>query len=146
MATNSPVKRETFPSLFEDFFKPWNEIVGFNGWGRSMNMPAVNIADTKEAYELSLAVPGMKKSDFQIDVEGDMITISSEKEESKEENEPKYTRKEYNYSSFSRSFTLPETVNREKIDAAYTDGVLKVTLPKKEEVKKLAASKQIAVK
>ena len=147
MANNAPVKRaETLPAIFEDFFKPWNEIMGFNGWGRSMNIPAVNIADTKDAYELSLAVPGLKKSDFQIDVEGNMITISSEKEESKEEKESKYTRKEYSYSSFSRSFTLPETVNREKIDAVYEDGVLKVMLPKKEEVKKLAANKHIAVK
>ena len=147
MANYSPVKRvETLPAIFDDFFKPWNEVMGFNGWARSMNVPAVNIADTKDAFELSFAVPGFKKSDFQIDVEDNMITISSEKEETKEEKESKYTRKEYNYSSFSRSFTLPETVNPEKIDAVYENGVLKVVLPKKEEVKKLAANKHIAVK
>jgi HSP20 family protein len=147
MSTKSLVKRvESLPSLFEDFFKPWNEFPGFNGWARSATIPAVNIVDTPESYELSLAVPGLKKSDIQIDVEGDMITISSEKEESREDKESKYTRKEYSYSSFSRSFTLPQAVNREKIDAVYQDGVLKVTLPKKEEVKKLAASKHIAVK
>jgi HSP20 family protein len=95
---------------------------------------------------VSLAVPGMKKDDFNIDVEGNMLTISSEKEESKEEKEDKYTRKEYNYSSFSRSFTLPDEVNKEKIEAKYEDGVLKLMLPKKEEAKKLAAGKHIAVK
>jgi len=74
-----------------------------------------------------------------------MLTISSAKEETKEEKEKRFTRKEYNYSSFSRSFTLPDEVNREKIDAKYEDGVLKITLPRKEEVKNPAA-KQIAVK
>ena len=67
----------------------------------------------------------MKKDDFKIDVDGNMLTISSEKEENKEEKEKKFTRKEYNYSSFSRRFTLPEEVNKEKIEAKYEDGVLK---------------------
>jgi HSP20 family protein len=79
-------------------------------------------------------------------VEGNMLTISCEKEESKEEKEEKFNRREYSYSSFSRSFTLPEEVNREKIDAKYEDGVLKLMLPKKEEAKKLAMGKHIAVK
>jgi len=74
-----------------------------------------------------------------------MLTISSEKEESKEEKDKKFTRKEYNYSSFSRSFTLPDEVNKEKIDAKYEDGVLKISLPRREEAKKPTA-KQIAVK
>ena len=95
---------------------------------------------------VSLAAPGLKKSDFKIEVEGNMLTISSEKEESKEEKETRYTRKEYSYTSFSRSFTLPEEVNKEKIDAVYEDGVLKLTLPKMEEAKKAAATKHIAVK
>jgi len=75
-----------------------------------------------------------------------MLTISSEKEEEKEEKEKKYTRQEYSYSSFERSFTLPDEVNKDKIDAHYQDGVLKLVLPKKEEAKKMAISKQIAVK
>ena len=74
-----------------------------------------------------------------------MLTISSEKEENKEEKEKTFTRKEYNYSSFSRSFTLPEEINKEKIDARYEDGVLNISLPRKEEAKKVTA-KQIAVK
>lgn len=87
----------------------------------------------------------MKKDDFKIDVEGNMLTISSEKEESKEEKEKRFTRKEYNYSSFSRSFTLLEEINKEKIEASYEEGILKIALPRKEEFKKLT-SKHIAVK
>jgi HSP20 family protein len=75
-----------------------------------------------------------------------MLTISSEKEQSKEDNDSRYTRREYSYSSFSRSFNLPEEVNQDKIEASYKDGVLNVTLPKKENAKKLVMSKHIAVK
>ena len=74
-----------------------------------------------------------------------MLTISSEKEETKEEKDKKFTRKEYNYSSFSRSFSLPEEINKEKIEAYYEDGVLKITLPRKEEARKTTA-KHISVK
>jgi len=137
---------ERMPTVFEDFFKPWNEWFDNGGlFGRTMNIPAVNITEQKNDYLVSLAVPGMKKEDFKIDIDGSMLTISSAKEETKEEKEKRFTRKEYNYSSFSRSFTLPDEVNREKIDAKYEDGVLKITLPRKEEVKNPAA-KQIAVK
>lgn len=147
MATNALSRKvERLPSLFQDFFRPWNEIIDLPVWSRELNVPAVNIEDTPDAYKLSLAAPGLKKSDFNIDLEGDMITISSEKEESKESKDSKYTRKEYSYSSFTRSFTLPEAVDKDKIDAAYDDGVLKIMLPKKDEVKKVAASKHIAVK
>lgn len=138
-------KMEQFPSLLDDFFKPWNE--WFNGGLRkTMNVPAVNIVDKPDHYLLSLAAPGLKKSDFNINVDGNMLTISSEREEKKEEKDERHTRREYNYSSFSRSFTIPEDVTKEKIEAAYEDGVLKVTLPKKEEAKKAAISKQIQVK
>ncbi len=138
---------ENAPIVFDDFFRPWNEWFenGGNLWGRTMNVPAVNITELKDEYQVSLAVPGMKKSDFNIDVNGNMLTISSEKEESKEEKEKRFARKEYSYSCFSRSFTLPDEVNKEKIDAKYEDGVLKISLPVKAEAKKPAA-KQIAVK
>ena len=81
---------------------------------RAMNVPAVNITEQKNDYLVSLAAPGMKKDDFKIDVDGNMLTISSEKEENKEEKDKKFTRKEYSYSSFSRSFTLPDEVNQGK--------------------------------
>ncbi len=137
---------ERMPSVFDDFFKPWNEwFDNDNQLSRTLNVPAVNITEQKENYEVSLAVPGMKKDDFNIDVDGNMLTISCVKEESKEEKDKKFTRKEYNYSSFSRSFTLPEEINKNNIEAKYNDGVLKIVLPRKEDAKKLTA-KHIAVK
>jgi HSP20 family protein len=137
---------ERMPTVFDDFFKPWNEWFDNGGlWGRVMNIPAVNITENKDEYKVALAVPGMKKDDFKIDVDGNMLTISSEKEENKEEKDKKFTRKEYNYSSFSRSFTLPDEVNKEKIEAKYEEGVLKISLPRREEAKKNIA-KHIAVK
>ena len=109
-----------------------------------MKIPAVNITEHKDEYKVSLAAPGLKKDDFKIEVNGNILTISSEKEESKEDFDKKFTRKEYSYSSFSRSFTLPEEINQEKIEAKYEDGVLKISLPRNEEAKKLSA-KNIAV-
>jgi HSP20 family protein len=137
---------EKMPSIFDDFFKPWNEWFDKGDFPlRTVNVPAVNITEEKNEYLVSLAAPGMNKSDFKIDVDGNMLTVSSEKEESREEKDKKFTRKEYSYSSFSRSFTLPDEVNKEKIDARYEDGVLKISLPRIESAKK-ASAKQIAVK
>ena len=126
------------PAVFDDFFKPWNEWfdVGTGVFNRTLNIPAVNIKESKDDFKLSFAVPGMKKDDFHIGIEGNMLTISSEKEEKHEEKEDRFTRKEYNYSTFSRSFSLPEYVQKDNIQATYTDGILQINLPKKEEVKK----------
>jgi HSP20 family protein len=147
MANRDLIKTEAMPSVFDDFFRPWNDWFGNGGsfFSRSLNIPAVNITENTDSYEVSLAAPGMKKDDFKVDIDGNMLTISSQKEETKEEKEQKYTRKEYNYSSFSRSFSLPDEVNQEKIEARYENGVLKLSLPRKESSKKITA-KQIAVK
>ena len=145
MATQSLAKlTDKIPSVFDDFFKPWNEWFDGGGWGRTLKVPAVNITEQESEYIVSLAAPGLKKEDFKIDVDGNILTISSEKEENKEEKDEKITRKEYSYSSFSRSFNLPEEVNQEKIDAKYADGILKIVLPCREGTKKTTA-KQIAV-
>ena len=88
----------------------------------------------------------MDKKDFHIDLEGNIMTISSEKEESKEVKEENYSRQEYNYSSFCRSFTLPSVVSKEKIDARYENGILKIKLPKNEEAIKTSLTKTIEVK
>jgi HSP20 family protein len=148
MSSKELAKTESrFPAVFEDFFKPWNEWFGNGNFlGRVMKVPAVNVKDNKDNYTVSLAAPGLKKEDFRIDVEGNMLSISSEKEENKEEKEEKYTRKEYNYSSFCRSFNLPDEVKKEKIEAVYKDGVLTLTLPKNETAIKASTAKQIAVK
>jgi len=126
------------PAVFDDFFKPWNEWfdLGTGVFNRTLTIPAVNIKETKDEFKLSFAVPGMKKDDFHIGIEGSMLTISSEKEESHEEKEDRFTRKEYNYSSFNRSFSLPEYVHKDNIQATYTDGILHINLPKKEEARK----------
>lgn len=137
--------RENKPFLFDGFPMPlmnWFE----NGleWAPVMNMPAVNITETKDEYKVAVAIPGMKKEDFNIDVEGNMLTISCEKEETKEEKEKKFTRKEYSYSSFCRNFHLPEEICREDIKANYENGILNIVLPLKEGAK-IPAAKHIAV-
>jgi HSP20 family protein len=135
------------PALFDDFFKPWNEwFDNGNVVRRTLNVPAVNITEDEQQYSIKVAAPGLQKKDFKIDVNGNMLTISAETEERKEEKDGKITRQEYNYTSFARSFTLPEDVNREAIDARYENGELHLMLPKREESKKAAATKQIAVK
>jgi HSP20 family protein len=139
-------KSDLLPSVFDDFFRPWNEWFTNGGYrDRALTVPSTNIIEDKDSYKVSIAAPGLKKSDFNIDVEGNMLTISSEKEENKEDRDARYTRKEYNYSSFKRSFTLPDEIMKDKIDAKYEDGVLKLTLPKKEEAKKGALARHIAV-
>ncbi len=139
---------ERMPSVFfDDFFRPMGEFFDSGGLlGRTLSVPAVNITEEKDDYMVSLAAPGLKKDDFKIDVEANMLTISCEKEEKKEEKDAKYTRKEYSFSSFERCFTLPDEVNKEKIEARYEDGILRLVLPKKEEAKKMSVSKHIAVK
>jgi HSP20 family protein len=148
MSTKDLTRREeTLPSIFQDFFKPWDKWFDTNGGSlaRMLTVPAVNITEKQDHYEISLAAPGMKKNDFSIDVEGNMLTISAETEEHKEQKEDKHTRREFNYTSFSRSLTLPEGVVKDKIDATYDNGLLKLVVPKTEEARK-PASKHITVK
>ena len=142
---NRPVRR-LLPSVFEDFFRPMDEFFDRGFWGRPFNVPAVNVSEDTNGYKLFFAVPGMKKDDFKVDIDGNMLTVSAEVEEKKEEKDKEFTREEYNFSSFTRTFTLPEEVNREKIEAAYVDGILKLALPKKEEAKKALITKHVAVK
>jgi HSP20 family protein len=146
MSKNALTKvKGTFPGLLNDFFKPWDEWFD-NGVlpTRTLTVPAVNISEEADSYNVTLAVPGMKKEDFDVDVNANIVTISAETESETEDDDKKYSRKEYNYSSFSRSFTLPENVIGEKIEAGYENGVLTVVLPKKEETKD--KSKKVTVK
>lgn len=148
MSTKSLVKaNERVPSVFDDFFKPWNEWFTNGGFlGKPMTVPAVNVVENQNEYKVSLAAPGMKKSDFEIDVEGNMLTISSEQEETKEQKDEQYTRREFSYSSFSRSFSVPDDVKQDKIEAVYEEGILKISLPKKEDARGKSISKHIAIK
>ena len=146
--TTKALKRvnDIFPEMIDDFFKPWNERFTGNMWGKMLTVPAVNIMENKDDFKVSLAAPGLQKKDFHIDLNGNMLTISCEKEDEKEEKMENITRKEYNFTSFTRTFTLPEDIIMEKIEASYVDGILNITLPKKEEAKKLLQQKNIAVK
>ncbi|WP_317191768.1 Hsp20/alpha crystallin family protein [Fulvivirga marina] len=132
---------DLFPSLFDDFFgRDW-----FNaGVSAQPTMPAVNLKEKDDNFEVELAAPGMNKNDFKIELDNNLLTISCEKEEAHEEGEGQYARREFNYRSFQRSFTLPNTIESDKINAKYVDGVLKLTIPKKEEAKK-RTSRQIAI-
>jgi HSP20 family protein len=98
---------------------------------RVQSVPAVNISENDKNYEVSLAAPGLTRKDFNVVVENGVLTISSEKKEEKETKEKDYTRQEYSYSSFSRSFSLPDDAKEDDVNAKYEDGVLKVTLGKK---------------
>lgn len=139
MSTQALTKNNFLPSTFDEFFRPWNTwFDGFElrpNWA-SASLPAVNVVESKDDYKISLAAPGMEKEDFKVVVEGGNLTISAEKEDEKEVSKARFTRREYNYSSFTRSFALPTGVNREHITASYEKGILQLTLPKKEEARR----------
>ena|SRR5690606_2558512 len=127
------------PMLFDDFFNRDIFNWGTNNFSdTNTTIPAVNIKETSENYEVEVAAPGMSKSDFKVELDGNMLTISSEKssERMNDENE-KYSRREFSYQSFQRTFNLPkEVVDIENIQAKYEDGLLHLMIPKKEEARK----------
>jgi HSP20 family protein len=126
------------PMLFDDFFNPdffnWNSS---NFSNTNTTIPAVNIKETAENYEVEVAAPGMTKNDFKVELDGNMLTISSEKTNQTEENDnEKYSRKEFSYQSFQRTFNLQkEVVDIDKIQAKYENGLLRLVIPKREEAK-----------
>lgn len=145
MSTSALTKPARFmPSVFDDFLKPWDEWFDGGFKNRVLNVPAVNITEHKTGFEVSMAAPGLKKEDFMIKVDGNMLTISCEKEEKSETGEKRFTKQEYSYTSFSRSFTLPDDVVKENIEAKYEEGVLHIVLPCKD-IQKTIAAKQIPV-
>ncbi|MDN3670540.1 Hsp20/alpha crystallin family protein [Echinicola jeungdonensis] len=142
-------KRNGEESLFPTFNSSLNELFDmpfFNSpffdtssmWrGRSMSrVPATNICETDAEFIVELAAPGMKKNDFHVDVDNNLLEIKVEKEEKSDVKKTNYTRKEYDYSAFYRSFNLPETIKADKIKAEYENGILRVHLPKVEASKK----------
>jgi HSP20 family protein len=107
-------------------------------------VPAVNIAETENEFHIELAAPGLKKEDFKISLDKDVLSVSVENKTETTDETKKYSKREYSYKSFVRSFTLPDSVDHAKIDAEYTDGILKLNVAKKEEAK--IQSREIAVK
>lgn len=131
----SPVRNRERMPYWNDLFNDLFENVATTPDYKRNSVPGVNIIETDDSYKLQMAAPGLKKEDFKIKVENEVLTVSSEtKSESTEKNE-KYTRKEFSYGSFLRSFTLPEIVDMEQINANYENGILSLVLPKKEEAK-----------
>jgi len=129
---------DSFPSLLSDFFDT-DRFLSPRWLEREFEqtIPSVNIKENGKEFNIEFAAPGFSKTDFKVNVEDNVLTISAEKEEEKKEADERFTRKEFSYNSFSRSFTLPQTVNVEKVDAKYNDGILKLCIPKKEEAKTL---------
>ena len=123
------IKRQNplFTYLIDDLFlnQDWNH--------NSNNIPAANIIEADDHFDIQLAVPGKKKNDFKIELEEGVLTISSQIESNSNEEDSSFTRKEFGYSSFIRSFNIPDTVSTDKISANYKEGILTVSLPKKEE-------------
>ena len=128
----------TVPSLspwFDDWFGRDFPSFFNSGFQTGLSVPAVNITESPDAFLVELAVPGMKKSDFNINLDNGLLTISSQVQTEDNENAENYTRKEFSYRSFKRTFTMPDSVNGEKISAKYLDGILAITLPKRDDAK-----------
>lgn len=126
-----------FPSFFDKFFEgnlmDWNNL---NFSSTDTTLPAVNVKEDNDSYTIEVAAPGMTKGDFKVDYDNGRLTISSERKNESKEKDGNYTRKEFSYQSFQRSFTVPENiVHGDKISASYKDGILHISLPKREEVK-----------
>lgn len=132
----------SLPGLFDDFFSrdlfDWGN-ANFSNSGTTL--PAVNVKETADSFEVEMAAPGMKKEDFKVELDNSVLTISSEKREDNEHKEgEKYSRREFSYQSFQRSFTLSkDAVDADNIHAKYENGVLHLTIPKREEVKQKPA-------
>ena len=130
---NSPLSE-----LFDNFFREHlltNEYAQF--------VPAVNVSEEEKKYFVELSAPGFEKNDFKIELNDGVLTVSGKHQAEKEIKEKAFTRKEFNYGAFQRSFSLPEEINETEIEAKYENGILKVVLPKKEESKK--TSKEIII-
>lgn len=137
--SNTSLGFRSLPSLsswMDDIFNKsfGNEFV--SNFNTGITLPAVNVLDNDDEYIVEMAVPGLKKSDFDVNIDNQLLSISAESNTENEDTNENYTRREFGYSSFKRTFSLPETVETDKIKAKYEDGLLKVMLPKRDEAKK----------
>ncbi len=136
MKINKTPVQSTLSRMMDDFFN------GFGDMHENSLMatkPSVNIVENEDNFMVEVAAPGLDKKDFNVTVEDDILTISAERKDESEDKSGTFTRREFNYTSFSRSFHLPETCNSEKINANYKDGMLMLEIPKREEAKKKPA-------
>jgi HSP20 family protein len=130
---------DVFPSFVSDFFRTSPFMTGLFDVDMDLlparlgvTMPSANFTENEKEYLIELAAPGLSKKDFTIEIENDLLTVSAQKEEEKNEKENGFTKKEYSFNSFNRSFALPENAKSEKIDAKYENGILTIHVPKKE--------------
>ncbi|NLP58337.1 Hsp20/alpha crystallin family protein [Lutibacter sp. B1] len=137
--TNSNRNFPTWSNWLDDIFNRDLPSVLTSNFNTGITLPKVNIKETADAFVVEMAVPGLKKSDFHIDLDNQVLSISAEIKDENEQKEENYIRREFGYSSFKRIFTLPESVNNDKIDASYKEGILSILLPKKEEAKQKPA-------
>ncbi|ARN77725.1 molecular chaperone Hsp20 [Nonlabens spongiae] len=119
------------PSLIDEMFN--NDFMGGTATMNKRFIPAVNVSEMENKFQLEMSIPGFKKEEVQIEVDNDLLTISSEVENKEEETTEQFTRREFSKRSFKRAFNIPETVNQDSIDASYENGILTIALPKKEE-------------
>lgn len=130
-----PTLRSNFPAfvshIFDDDFM--NDV--FSDSFRKQSVPAVNISEDKDGFRIDVAAPGLTKEDFKVELNNNVLTISSEKKNENEEKEEKIVRREFSYSCFRRSFAMPQSIDAEKISATHKDGILSVIVPKREEAK-----------
>lgn len=127
------VNRKYVPMYWDDFFNDrfFNTLEPAS---RKENSPAVNVTEDEKGYTIELAAPGLSRKDIHLEIDDNVLTISSEFKEHKEEEEKNFLRREFNFRSFKRSFQLPETIDQEQIKATHEDGILSLTLPKREEL------------
>lgn len=139
-----PATKPIFGGLLDELFNHRN-IGEFIGSDNTVGFtPAVNVLESKDDFRLEVAAPGFAKENFSVHLNGDHLTISAEKEAKNDEVQERFTRREFHFTSFKRSFRLPQTVNQNAIAAVYENGILKVTVPKKEEAKPVVRTVEIA--
>ena len=134
---NNPINR-SFDGLMNELFNELPISFGKSLREDVLHFPPVNILEQNDLYHIELSAPGMDKADFNVKLDGKTLTISSEKKEEKKQENEKMIRKEFSYRSFKRSFTVDEKIDAANISARYENGILKLDLPKKEEVKNVA--------
>jgi len=129
------LRNKRFLPAFEDDFFGKDFLADIFDSSANKSIPEVNVIENAEEFKIDVAAPGLAKDDFKIDLHNNVLTISSEKEVKNLEEKEKYVRREFSYSSFQRSFSLPESVNQEKISAQHKDGILTLVIPKRDEAK-----------
>jgi len=160
----NPLSERLFPTMRESLLDPWTDRMFPSNFGELQNMfkfddifngdffeedslmPAMNVKEHDEDFEIEVAAPGFSKKDFEVTIDGNILNISGEKKEEKDEKDEDYTCKEFSYKSFKRSSKLPETIDLDQeVKAKYKDGILEIKLLKKEDAKKLASKKVVEI-